>query len=71
MTLAERIKQMNDALAVGDELRAELLERATYLHAMEPEGLSTIELQSMHTMYRAADQVTCAGCLRKLRQSDG
>lgn len=35
-------------------LANECLERATYLKAMEPEGLSTIERQCMETLFAAA-----------------
>jgi len=38
-------------MTLADECR----ERATYLKAMEPEGLSTIERQSMETLFKAAD----------------
>lgn len=38
-------------------LATECRERATYLRAMEPEGLSTIERQSMETLFKAADNI--------------
>lgn len=38
-------------------LAFECHERATYLKAMEPEGLSTIELQSMATLFKAASEI--------------
>ena len=38
-------------------LSSECRERATYLKAMEPEGLSTIERQSMETLFKAADHI--------------
>ena len=56
--LKARIVQMKEALANGEELRAELLERATYLEAVDEGQLSTIERQSMATMYRAADYLS-------------
>lgn len=49
--LTDRLAQMDAATG----LVKESLERATYLHAMEPEGLSTIEQQAMETLYKAAD----------------
>ena len=52
--LIERLAQMDAAAG----LPKECLERATYLHAMVPEGLSTIEQQSMDTLYAAADHIT-------------
>ena len=39
---------------IGDALSDECRERASYLKAMEPEGLSTIERQCMETLVKAA-----------------
>ena len=49
--LKHRIAEMDDATG----LRKECLERATYLDAMDQ--LSTIETQSMLTLYAAADSI--------------
>jgi hypothetical protein len=38
-------------------LSTECRERASYLKAMEPEGLSTIEKQCMETLSKAADEI--------------
>lgn len=59
-TFHARLIQMREARkAIGDDdIRTELLERATYLHSLSGEGLSTIEIQSMNTMYRAEAIIT-------------
>jgi hypothetical protein len=38
-----------------NDLVNECRERASYLKAMEPEGLTTIERQCMETLFKAAD----------------
>ena len=40
-----------------NELAAECRERASYLKAMEPEGLSTLERQCMDTLFKAASAI--------------
>ncbi len=46
------------------QLADECRERASYLKAVEPEGLSVIERQSMETLFKAADALSAQPALR-------
>jgi len=49
----------------SNELAAECRERATYLKAMEPEGLSAIMRQCMETLFKAAQAIETAKPTRR------